>query len=285
MRILIVEGPGTRPAAYARVLGDALKHLGHRSVVRPLGDLTGSWSERRDMARVAGVMLESVRPDIVHALTSETWVAEAFVDRGVPVVHTAGDRPSRADWVVAPSRVGLDRIAGAGEGLDYRVGLLPYAAEIHPQNASYGRNALAVMDPADAEAGEWLEEAAWSVPWIPISDSGDPADARFVISVSSRPAAWQPGIAEAMTAGRPVIATWGGAAPEFVREAVTGYLSAPGDVESLVKHMDYLWDRPEQARRMGREAQELAFEFFDPEAHARTLLRWYLRAGVSRLAV
>jgi glycosyltransferase involved in cell wall biosynthesis len=132
---------------------------------------------------------------------------------------------------------------------------------------------------------EWVERAAWDLPWLPLRTEGEPAEARFVVCASTRPESWPAGVAEAMAAGRPVIAPWQGAAPELVLEGVTGFLCAAGDVASLRSQMEYLWDHPEQALRMGEEARKQAKEHLGPDAHARTIVRWYLRAGVSRLAV
>lgn len=285
MRILVIEGPGDRPASYPRVLKSAFHHLGHRVIHHGLRDLSGAWVGRREVVRVAETLFRRAGPDVVHVLSSEPWVAEAFVGFGVPVVHTTEEKPSRTDWTVVPSRLGMDRVAGKGEGLDYRVGVLPYAVESPDPVPTYGPFALLRMDPDDREASRWVEEAAWRAPFVPLRDRGDIRAARFVVCVSSRKSAWPFGVAEAMAAGRPVIATWGGAAPEFVREGVTGFLSAPGDAASLSEHMVWLWDRPEKALEMGRTAREHAEHSLDPERHARTLIRWYMRAGASRMAI
>lgn len=285
MKILVVDGPGSHPASYPASLGGALHRLGHLVVVHPVKDVKDSWPARHLLNRHAKKVLEIHQPDVVHVVSREPWFAEAFTRRGVPVVHGAEDRPARADWVVAPSRLALSRIAGSGESLDLRVGRLPYALDRAPRAEGYGSFALAIVAPGDDAAWKVVEEAAWSLPFIPLRTEGELPEARFVVCASSRPDAWPVGVAEAMAAGRPVIANWGGAAAEFVLEGVTGFLSASGDAASLRSQMEYLWDHPEEARRMGGEALKHAEEDFGPDAHARTLVRWYLRAGVSRLAV
>jgi glycosyltransferase involved in cell wall biosynthesis len=88
-----------------------------------------------------------------------------------------------------------------------------------------------------------------------------------------------------MAAGRPVIASWSGAASEFVGEAVSGYLYAPGDIAGLAANMDYLWNHPGEALFLGIQAREEAKRLFGVDEHAKSLLRLYLRAGASRLAV
>src|SRR5439155_22268796 len=92
-----------------------------------------------------------------------------------------------------------------------------------------GSYVLARFDPQDEDAARWVEEAAARLPDVPVRDEGDVRGARFLLYASSRPEAWPAGVAEAMAAGRPVIASWAGAASEFVGEAVSGFLYAPGD--------------------------------------------------------
>lgn len=285
MKVLIIEGPGERPAGYVRVLASALKHLGHGVAVHPLGDVSGFWAGRRRVGRLADILFRNTAPDVVHVISSEPWVAEAFSGRGCPVVHTTAEQTSRTDWIAVPSRAAMDRVAGAGRGLDFRVGVLPYAVQVQPAPESVGHYALVKARPSDGAAAGWLKAAAARSPYVPLRERGDLRHARFVISLSTKADVWPAGVAEAMAGGRPVLAAWTGAAPEMVREGVTGFLCAPGDAASLARAMEYLWDHPEAAFRMGQVAREHAAHFLDPERHARTLLRWYMRAGASRLAV
>ncbi|HVR83640.1 MAG TPA: hypothetical protein VMU54_04965, partial [Planctomycetota bacterium] len=64
-----------------------------------------------------------------------------------------------------------------------------------------------------------------------------------------------------------------------------GYLSAPGDIQSLAMHLQVLWSKPEEAVTLGLAGRDEAAAHFGSEEQVRTLMRWYLRAGVSRLAV
>ncbi len=286
MKVLIVDGPGRRPESYPRIVGAELHRLGFVVIVHPMADVHGSWAGRRAVRRQAREILEVHQPDVAHVLSSEPWVADAFAGRGVPVIHSTEDKPSRADWIMAPSQAALERLReAAGPGLDGRTARLPYAAEIAEEEPGTGDHALVRVDPGDAEALRWVREAAWLAPSVPLREEGDLREARFAVCVSSCDAAWPAGVAEAMGAGRAVIASWNGAAPELVVEGQTGFLSAPGDVESLAAHMEYLWDRPEEALRMGLAALEEARHSLGVEAHVRALLRAYRLAGSSRLAV
>ncbi|HEX7897413.1 MAG TPA: glycosyltransferase [Planctomycetota bacterium] len=285
MKILIVDGPGSHPETYARVLCRALHDLGHVIVVHPQRDAGSSWPARHRLRKHAAEAIQIHQPDVVHVLARDAGFVDTYLKHGVPVIHTGEGRLSRADWGIVATRGALNEVAGGGEGLDIHVGRLPFASEISPAPELYGQYALALAPAGDAKAEAWIEKAAWEVPYIPMRREGDPREARFVVAMASTPSAWPSGISDAMAAGRPVIAFWGGAAQEFVLEGVTGFLSAPGDTKSLASHMAFLWDHPEDALRMGGESIRHAREHFAPEVHARTLVRWYLRAGVSRLAV
>ena len=285
MRILIVDAPGAHPESYPRVLGTALHRLGHSAIVHPAKDATGPWPFRHKFRRHAREVLAVHKPDIVHVISREPWVADAFVARGAPVFNSSEGRVSRSEWVVVPTRAALNVAAGSGQDLDVQVGRLPYALEVAPAPASFGSFVRVFAPRGDARAARWVKEAAQAAPFVPIRLEGDVREARAVLSLASDPGAWPAGVPEAMAAGRPVVTTWSGPAQEFVLEGVTGFLSAPGDVKSIAAHLAFLWDHPEDARRMGAEGAESAKEEFDPAAHAKMLVRWYLRAGVSRLAV
>lgn len=285
MRILIVDGPGAHPSSYPRVLGAALHRLGHSAIVHPAKDAVGPWPLRYKFRRKAREVLSVLQPDIVHVVSRETWIADAFVDRGVPVVHSSEGRVSRSEWVVVPTRAALNVAAGSGQDLDVRVGRLPYAMEAAPAPETYGTFVRVFTPPGDVRAARWVEQAGRAAPFVPLKAEGDPREARAVLALASDAGAWPSGVAEAMAAGRPVVTSWSGPAQDFVVEGVTGFLSAPGDVASVASHLAFLWDEPEAALKMGEEAAALAKEELDPAAHAKIIVRWYLRAGVSRIAV
>jgi glycosyltransferase involved in cell wall biosynthesis len=162
---------------------------------------------------------------------------------------------------------------------------LPYPCEIGDDVPGVGDFVLALADKKDKTARKWIADAAALHPDIPIRFEGQPAEARFVVSMSSQEEIWPTGLAEAMSAGRAIISGWNGAATEFVLEGVNGFLSAPGDVASLGNHLRYLWDQPDEAAKMGFASRDEAKGHFSGEEQVKTLMRWYLRAGVSRLAV
>lgn len=285
MRILIVDGPGHHPAFYPRVLGAAFHRRGHGVIVHPAKDVATSWPGRHAFRRRAREVMSVHQPDVVHVVSSEPWMAESFLGRGVPVVHSGEGRCGRADWSVVPTRSALNRAAGDGAGPDFRIGLLPYAFDLAAGAGGEGDFALAFVPAGDAEARRRLNALRIELPEIPIRDSGDAREARLVMALGSDGEAWPAGVGEGLSAGRPVLASWGGAAQEFLLEGVTGFMSAPGDLKSLAAQAKVLWDQPEERARMGAEALRHAHEHFDAEAHAKAVQRWYLRAGASRLAV
>lgn len=285
MKILIVHGGEAVPRTYPDVLALALWQLDCEVLLQEVSSVHRSWASRVRLGALARKLVAGHEPDLVHVIHPDPAVAQAFASRGASVIHSTIDRPSPSDWVVAPSQEAMGRIRAAAPGLDYRISCLPFAVDLGESATGAGSYVLARVDPGDPVAREWIEEAAARVPDVPVRDDGNLRDARFFLSVSSRPEAWPVGVAEAMAAGRPVVASWGGAASEFVGEAVSGFLCAPGDTAGLASNMEYLWNHPGEALFLGIQAREEAKQLFGVEAHARSLLKLYLRAGASRLAV
>lgn len=285
MKILIIDGPGVHPRTAARALGRGLHQKGHVVIVHPIQMEKLGWFKGPALEKRAAEVLDLHQPDVVHVFSSEPWIADAFTGRGVPVVHSTFDRMSRADWVVAPSKKALARIGGEGPAGQNRVSVHPYPIVVGEPPTNPGDYVLAHVPKRDQTARKWITEAGARHPEIPIRFEGSPEEARIVVSLSSREDLWPIGVAEAMAAGRPVIAGWNGAAIEFVLEGVSGYLSAAGDVPSLASHLHLLWSKPEEAVTLGLSGRDEAAEHFGGGEQIRSLLRCYLRAGMSRLAV
>ncbi|HZE99373.1 MAG TPA: glycosyltransferase [Planctomycetota bacterium] len=285
MKILIIDGPGVHPRTSARALGGALHAKGHVVIVHPILMEQLGWFKSSALAKRVAAIIETHEPDILHIFTSEPSIADAFTGKGVPVVHAALDKASKADWVLAPSRKALTRMGGPAPTADERSSVYPYPVVINENPSTPGTYVLVHVPRRDREAKAWIAQAASMHKDVPVRYEGDPEEARVVISVSSKEESWPVGVAEAMAAGRPVIAGWNGAAEEFVLEGVTGFLSAPGDIKSLASHMNYLWSKPEEAVDLGLAGRIEAAARFGGDEHLRTLLRWYLRAGTSRLSV
>lgn len=82
-------------------------------------------------------------------------------------------------------------------------------------------------------------------------------------------------VAEAMAAGRPVVAFRLPAVAEYVEDGVTGHLVDQGDPEALASGVLRVLDRPDLGRGMGARGRELVARRFDPRASARVLERVY----------
>jgi L-malate glycosyltransferase len=92
------------------------------------------------------------------------------------------------------------------------------------------------------------------------------------------PAVWEEAfgltVAEAMAAGRAVIASRTGGIPELVEDGVSGLLVPPGDPEGLARALDLLADRPALRRQLGASARARAQQRFSLEQCAREHIRW-----------
>jgi glycosyltransferase involved in cell wall biosynthesis len=82
-------------------------------------------------------------------------------------------------------------------------------------------------------------------------------------------------IAEAMGAGRAIVAARSGGIPELVDDGVTGLLVPPGNVERFVAAILQLTGDAELRRRLGEEGRRRAEAMFDVGRHATSVLTAY----------
>lgn len=85
---------------------------------------------------------------------------------------------------------------------------------------------------------------------------------------------------EAMQLGRPVVATWGCGFEEVIEDGVSGYLTAPGDVESLTAGLLTALADKAGAERVGQAAERRAQEF-SVDAMVARLADYYSRLIVA----
>lgn len=88
--------------------------------------------------------------------------------------------------------------------------------------------------------------------------------------------------AEAMSCGRPVLATTGGAFPEVVDHGETGWLVPPADSRALAEAIRMLLGAPELRERLGRAGREAVLERFSWRRAAQGVLKVYEEAIAAR---
>lgn len=86
-------------------------------------------------------------------------------------------------------------------------------------------------------------------------------------------------VAEAMAAGRPLVATRVGGIPEIVLDGATGRLVEPGRPDLLAHAIDELLGDRELAHRLGQAAQRFAARELDAAVTARGVARLLFEAG------
>ncbi len=102
--------------------------------------------------------------------------------------------------------------------------------------------------------------------------------AKFLIM----PSVWFEGfpmtLVESMAVGIPVVASDIGALGYLIRNYETGILSKAGDVTDLRDKIVWLWDNPDECRRMGENARREYEEKYTPEKNYKTLMEIYEKA-------
>ena len=82
-------------------------------------------------------------------------------------------------------------------------------------------------------------------------------------------------IAEAMAAGKPVIATRVGGIPEMVEDGKTGFLITPGDWKELAEKILILLKNDTLRKEMGSKGREKAKKLYHPETVVKKLMEVY----------
>ena len=85
-------------------------------------------------------------------------------------------------------------------------------------------------------------------------------------------------IAQAMAAGKPVVATRVGGVPEMINDGESGFVVESEDETALAERMLTLLNDQDLCLRMGARGHELALCRFNPEAVARQTVQAYRTA-------
>lgn len=89
-------------------------------------------------------------------------------------------------------------------------------------------------------------------------------------------------VAQAMAAGKPVVATPVGGVPEMVRDGESGFLVPVGDAGALAEAILKILENPELRTRLGREGRRLAEENYRADVVARRTYEVYRRMAGAR---
>lgn len=84
---------------------------------------------------------------------------------------------------------------------------------------------------------------------------------------------------EGMACGAPAICTNVASMPEVVEDGVTGFIVPPNDPQALGARLKWLWEHPEDARRMGERSRERVLRMFTWPAVVQRCLQVYRSAG------
>lgn len=84
-------------------------------------------------------------------------------------------------------------------------------------------------------------------------------------------------IAEAMTLGKPVVASAVGGIPDLIADDQTGYLTSYGDIDGIATSLKRILADKENRNRLGAAARQRALRDFHPEKAAQRTLEVYHR--------
>lgn len=104
-----------------------------------------------------------------------------------------------------------------------------------------------------------------------ISDLMNASD--VIVHASIEPEPWGLAVAEAMAAGRAVIASAAGGPLEMIEHGKTGLLVPPGDPQPLAEAIETLLESPELRQQLGQAARRHAEEHFDAQRAAAVMCR------------
>jgi glycosyltransferase involved in cell wall biosynthesis len=97
----------------------------------------------------------------------------------------------------------------------------------------------------------------------------------IVVHSASQPEPFGRVVVEGMLAGRPVIATAGGGVLDIIEDKVTGLLVPMKDASAMAKAIEYLLKSPEDAQRIGLQAQLSAKNRFNVTKHVNKVQNLY----------
>jgi glycosyltransferase involved in cell wall biosynthesis len=82
-------------------------------------------------------------------------------------------------------------------------------------------------------------------------------------------------IYESLSLGNPVVGARMGGIPELIEEGVDGFVYDRGDIETFVKHVNFLIQNPQKTIKMGKSARQKAERLYGFDEHYKKLLELY----------
>ncbi|WP_086382912.1 glycosyltransferase family 4 protein [Caballeronia sordidicola] len=239
----------------------------------------------------------AVKVGVDHVVANSRASADALIKltglprSAVPVVHNGvdmtrfGDDASQASAVIEQRRtaLGLPRDAflvglfgrftqwkGQHVAID-AIARVPDAHLVLVGDALFGETAYAQGLRTQAEALGITDRVHFAgfqhdvASWMKAMD--------VIVHASTQPEPFGLVIIEAMAAGKPVIASNGGAVPEIVRHGENGMIIEPGDASKLAVAISTLQREPEMAKRIAAQGHADAGQHFSIDRYLQQMTR------------
>jgi glycosyltransferase involved in cell wall biosynthesis len=239
----------------------------------------------------------AVKVGVDHVIANSRASADALIEltglprSAVPVVHNGvdmtrfGDDAGQASAVIQQRRaaLGLPRDAflvglfgrftqwkGQHVALD-AIARVPNAHLVLVGDALFGETAYAKSLRTQAEALGITSRVHFAgfqhdvASWMKAMD--------VIVHASTQPEPFGLVIIEAMAAGKPVIASNGGAVPEIVRHGENGMIIEPGNASKLAVAISTLHREPEFARRIAAQGHADAGQHFSIDRYLQQMTR------------
>jgi len=232
--------------------------------------------------------------DVTLACSRSAAAHATRVDRVPPervrVAHNAANRLrpiDAAELAELRARLGIPdgaRVVSAVSRLREEKGLATLLRAA-PRLAADGAGEIHVVIAGDGPYEAELRTLARESPEVPVHFAGNQDDVApwfavgDVVAMPSHVEAFGVVAAEAMSAGRPLVASAVGGLPEVVEDGVTGRLVPPRDERALAEALLDLLRSPEEARRMGEAGYRRFEERFTNEAMVDAWLDCYREFG------
>jgi glycosyltransferase involved in cell wall biosynthesis len=235
----------------------------HRRMGRLLNAFTTQTIANCAAARQALLTAEQPRPETVLVL-----------ENGVDLDRFRTVPPQAARLAAAP-RIGVVANLRPVKGLDVFVRAAALVHTRHPQAVFTvaGEGELRKALEQQAAAAGLAEH--FSLPGS-VVDVPDFLAGLDVAVLCSHAEGMSNALLEYMAAGRAIVATRVGAAPELIADGVHGLLVPPGDAPKLAEAITRLLEDRELAQRLGAAAQRRAHQRYSREAMVRRFEEFYL---------